>query len=113
MNKKDTNYRMPEGFDAVTTVRNAKALTDAAHQLVTEGEMTSRPAPQEAYASLVALMELLQPEVDALFYYLREIENSTTLDLPSSDEDFEALHVRYSKHRDDEVKETAAVYAIR
>jgi hypothetical protein len=37
-------------------------------------EMTSRPAPQEAYASLVSLMELLQPEVDALFYCLREIE---------------------------------------
>lgn len=62
-------------------------------------------------SGLDALAELLKAHVHELHDYLTEIENSTTLELPRSDEDFEALHVRNA--RKDEVRETAAVYLVR
>ena len=108
MEDNNRTYRMPEGFDPFDSVNHIRALTDALHQLVTEGEMTQRPAPQAAYSNLVSLLELLQPEVHALHAYLREIENATTLELPMSDADFKAISV--GRHF---VKETAAVYSIR
>lgn len=101
-------YRIPEGFDPFSTADTARALADAAHHLVTEGAMVERPVPRHAYSNLLALMELLQPEMHALQEYLREIENSTTLKLPMSDEDFEEISVERNR-----VRETAAVYLIR
>lgn len=54
---------------------------------------------------------MLQAHVYELHDYLTEIENSTSLRLPLSDADFEAIHVKHMKKN--EVRETAAVYAIR
>lgn len=104
----DRKNNLTPGFDPFSTADTARALTDAVHHLVTEDEMIERPAPRFALASLQSLMELLQPEVHALHEYLREIENSTTLKLPMSDEDFEAISVEKNR-----VRETAAVYSIR
>lgn len=104
---KDSNPRIPENFNPYISADHVRALTDALHQLVTEGEMTLRPAPQRAYSNLVSLMELLQPEVHALHDYLGEIENLTTLKLPLTDEEFEAISVEQYK-----VREEPAIYAI-
>lgn len=108
MDRKNSSYRVPDGFNPHVSIDHVRALTDAVHQLVTEGDMTGRPAPQAAYSNLVSLMELLQPEVHALHGYLGEIENATTLTLPITDEDFDAIAVGGNF-----VKEPAAVYAIR
>jgi len=101
-------YRIPEGFNPYFAADTIRAITDAIHHLVTEGEMNNRPLPAHAFTSLQRLMELLQSEVHALHEYLSEIENSTTLDLPFTDAELEALSVE--KHF---VRETAAVYSIR
>lgn len=108
MERKNSTCRMPEGFNPHICIDRARALADALHQLVTEGEMTQRPAPQAAYSNLVSLMELLQPEVHALHGYLGEIENATTLKLPITDEDFDAIAIGGNF-----VKESAAIYSIR
>ena len=51
MDKKNnlTPYRIPEGFDPFSTADTARALTDAVHHLVTDGEMIARPAPRFAF----------------------------------------------------------------
>lgn len=101
-------YRVPENFNPFSTADTARALTDAVHHLVTEGKMVERPSPKYALGSLQSLVELLQPQVHVLQEYLREIENSTTLRLPMSDEDFAAISVEKNC-----VKEPAAVYVVR
>ncbi|HEX7029179.1 MAG TPA: hypothetical protein VF254_01155 [Gammaproteobacteria bacterium] len=102
-----TTYRIPEDFNPYVSADHVRTLTDALHQLVTEGEMTLRPAPQTAYSNLVSLMELVQPEVHALHDYLREIENRGTLELPLTDEELEAVSVDRNR-----VREEPAIYAI-
>ena len=111
MNNKDTSYRIPEGFNPFSAIDTVRALTDAIHHLATEGELIERPAPQHALGTLQSLLELLQREAHELHAYLREIENSTTLALPGSDADFEALHVNHA--RNNKIRETAAIYSIR
>lgn len=111
MEDNHTPYRMPEGFNPFAAVDTVRALTDAIHHMVTAGELIERAAPKHALGTLQSLLELLQPEVHTLHEYLREIENSTTLALPGSDADFEALHVKHA--RNNEIRETAAIYAIR
>lgn len=108
MSEMDTAYHLPEGFNPFFSADRVRALTDALHQLVVDGEITG---PKHAVASLHALLEMLRPEAQALQEYLREVENSTTLRLPVSDEDFEALHVRHAGKGD--VKEPGAVYIFR
>ncbi|HEX7046376.1 MAG TPA: hypothetical protein VF275_02220 [Gammaproteobacteria bacterium] len=109
MDKKNnsTTYRIPEDFNPYISADHVRALTDALHQLVTEGEMTQRPAPQTAYSNLVSLMELLQPEVHALHDYLGEIENRGTLNLPLTDEEFDAVSVEKNW-----VREESPIYGV-
>lgn len=110
MNKKDNTYRMPEGFDPYSTADAIRGLTDAVHQFLFEGPGVERIIPPGDRAGLNALVELLQPEVHALHAYLREIENRLTLDLPTTDAEFDALDVRHSKN--DEVKEEQSLYLV-
>ncbi|HEX7030868.1 MAG TPA: hypothetical protein VF254_09735 [Gammaproteobacteria bacterium] len=111
MNKKNTTYRVPEGFNPFATADTIRGLTDAVHRFLFEGPGTLRKIPGADRAALNGLAELLQAEVHALHDYLREIENRTTLELPRTDAEFDAMDVRFS--RKDEVRETAAVYSIR
>lgn len=106
-----STYRMPEGFNPYSSIDAIRGLIDAVHQFLTEGPGTNRVIPSGDRAGLDALVELLQAEVHALHAYLREIENRTTLELPKSEADFDALDV--SHRRIDSVKEPAAVYRIR
>lgn len=62
-----------------------------------------------ACAGFIALIEELQHHVHLLHDYLIEIENSTTLELPTSDADFEFQHVSNK----DMVREEPAVYLVR
>lgn len=110
MNSKDATYRMPEGFDPHSTIDAIRGLTDAIHQFLLEGPGTQRVIPAGERAGLNALLEQLQVEVHALHDYLREIENRTTLELPVSDEDFDAIDVRYA--RNDKVREAAGLYVV-
>jgi len=99
-------YRVPEDCNPFISADRVRALTDALHQLVPEGDVTRRPAPHSAYASLISLMDLLQPEVHALHDYLGEIENRGKPTLPLTDAEFDALD-------EDGVREAPALYVVR
>lgn len=109
MNKKDTTYRMPEGFNPYTALDNVRGLTDAIHQFLLEGPGTNRVIPSGDRAGLYALVELLQEKVQELHEYFAELENRTVLELPRSQEELDALDFRFR----DEVREVAPVYLIR
>lgn len=110
MNKKDTTYRMPEGFNQHASLDAVRGLADAIHQFLFVGAGTQRVIPNGDRASLNGLVELLQAEAHALHAYFAELENRTSLDLPLSQEELDALDFRNLK---DEVREPAAVYSIR
>lgn len=111
MERKNSTYRMPEGFNLYSTADAVRGLTDAVHYTLMEGPGTDAHMSRGDRAGLNAMVELLQARVHELHDYLIEIENSTTLNLPTSDADFEALHVKHA--RKDEVKEEAAIYLVR
>jgi len=107
----DSNtYRVPEDFNPWNSVDAIRGLVDAVHQFHLEGPGTESVIPFGDKAGLNALIELLQVEAHALHDYLHEISNSTTLSLPLTDEDFEAIG--YGRNRN-EVKERQALYAVR
>lgn len=107
----DTNtYRLPEGFDPYTSIDAVRGLADAVHRFMAEGPGTQREIPSGDRAGLNALIELLQAEVQALHEYFAELENRTSLDLPRSQEELDALDFRNFKGG---VREPAAVYSIR
>lgn len=110
MNKKDTSYRMPEGFNPYASLDSVRGLSDAIQQFMLEGPGTNSVIPYGDKAGVNALIEILQGEAHALHDYFAELQNRTSLDLPLSQEEIDALDFRNSK---DEVKETAALYSIR
>ncbi|MBW3567210.1 MAG: hypothetical protein KY410_04490 [Proteobacteria bacterium] len=113
MNKKDTTYRMPEGFNPYSAIDAARGLTDSVRYMLHEG---AGAEPEMRFAdkvSLDALAELLRKQVHALHDYIHEIGNSTALHLPMSDADFDALKMKYAKKDEDEVKEERALYLVR
>ncbi|HEX7048300.1 MAG TPA: hypothetical protein VF275_12085 [Gammaproteobacteria bacterium] len=103
-----TPYRMPEDFNPFISIDAARGLTDAIHHFLLEGPGTQRVIPFGDKAGADALVELLQAEVHALHDYLHEITNRTSLNLPMSDAEFDALDIQ---HRQDGcVKEPRARY---
>lgn len=110
MEKKNSTYRMPEGFNPFSTADAVRGLTDAIHHHTLQGPGTERSPRRGDKAGLNALTKLLQAHVHELHDYLTEIENSTTLHLPLSDEEFETLHVKHAKK--DEVNEERALYLV-
>ena len=109
--EKKISYRVPEGFNPYTCMDTIRGLTDAIHHFETEGPGTDRIPSRGDRAGLVALLDELQHHTHQLHDYFNEIQNSTTLELPLTDADFEDLHIK--QVRKDEVKEPAAIYAIR
>lgn len=107
MNNKDT-YRVPEGFDPHTCMDTIRGLTDAIHHHMTEGPGVERNPERGTRAGLTSLLDQLQHHVHQLHDYLIEIENSTTLELPITDSDFESLHVS-NKNK---VREEQALYLV-
>ena len=107
MNKKDTSYRMPEGFNPYTALDAVRGLTDAIHQFLLEGPGTQRVIPDGDRAGLNALVEFLHTEMQALHEYFAELENRGLVDLPRSEAEMEAL-----ERGGNEVREPAAIYAI-
>lgn len=107
MNKKDTSYRMPEGFNPYTSLDAVRGLAAAIRAFLLEGPGTQRVIPHGDRAGLNALVELLEDEVRALHEYFAELENRGLLELPRDEDEMDAL--------DDAncVREPAAVYAIR
>ena len=109
--EKKISYRIPEGFNPYTCMDTIRGLVDAIHHFETEGPGTDRIPSRGDRAGLTALLDQLQLHTHELHDYFNEIQNSTTLELPLSDSDFESLHVKHA--RKDEVKEPPALYAIR
>lgn len=109
MNKKDTTYRMPEGFDPHAALNAARGLADAVHWFLLEGPGTARVIPSGDRAGLNALVELLRGTVQELHEYFAELENRTVLELPRSQEELDALDIRFRN----EVREAPALYLVR
>ncbi len=109
--EKKISYRVPQGFNPFSTADTCRGLTDAVHHFLLEGPGTKARMTRAEKAGLNSLVELLHQHIHALHDYLAEIENSTTLDLPMTDEDFEALHVKHAKKY--EVREPELVYLVR
>jgi hypothetical protein len=65
----------------------------------------------ELRASINGLVWIQQKLVRELHEWLVNIENLTTIELPVTAEDFEKHHVR--KQERDEVRESAAIYAVK
>lgn len=114
MKKKNTTYRMPAGFNPYISIDRVRGLTDAIHHILLEGAGTRREMGYADKASLNGLIELLQEHVHELHAYLTEITNRTTLMLPMSDADFEALDVEFLRGKGDDgfqgVKEEPLLY---
>jgi len=110
MNKKDTAYRMPEGFNPYAAMDAIRGLTDAIHHSLLEGPGTAARMPYGDKAALNGLVELLHEQVHAWHDYMAELENRTTVELPRTQEELDALDFRNFK---DEVRESAAIYSIR
>ncbi|HEX7046238.1 MAG TPA: hypothetical protein VF275_01525 [Gammaproteobacteria bacterium] len=110
MDKKNSTYRMPEGFNPYSTVNAVRGLTDAIHYTLLEGPGTQAEMSYGDIAGLNALVELLQAEVHALHDYISEIDNRTTLNLPMSDAEFDALDARLFSGG--MVRETPAIYGV-
>lgn len=111
MEDSKTAFPLPEDFDPTATADFIRGLTDAIHHFLLEGPGTARVIPTGDKAGLNALIEQLQAEVHALHDWLSEIENSTTLELPRTEADFEAVHVKHA--RKDEIREPVPIYSIR
>ncbi|HEX7047908.1 MAG TPA: hypothetical protein VF275_10110 [Gammaproteobacteria bacterium] len=113
MNKKNNDtYHVPEGFHPFTCMDTIRGLTDAIHHYMTEGAGTQLHPSRADQGGLVALIDQLQHHVHQLHAWLIEIENSTSLELPISDADFEALQLKYTGKN--EIKEPPPpLYGVR
>ncbi|HEX6927767.1 MAG TPA: hypothetical protein VF267_00855 [Gammaproteobacteria bacterium] len=109
MNKKDTTYRMPEGFNPFSAVDAARGLADAIHWMHSEGPAAADTVEFGDKLALDSLVDLLRKQVHELHDYIHEIANSTSLHLPMSDAEFDTLR----DNGFDGVRETAPVYVIR
>ena len=109
MNKKDTTYRMPEGFNPYASLDSVRGLSDAIHHFMLEGPGTQRVIPSGERAGVNALIELVQSEARALHEYFAELENQSLLDLPRDQEELDEM----KSATKNEVKEPAAIYAIK
>ena len=110
MNKKDTAYRMPEGFNPYSAVDAARGLVDSIHWMHFEGPGAEEVMEFGDKVSLDALVDMLKARVHELHEYIHEIGNSTSLHLPMNDVEFEELRWKGIPKG---VRETAAVYSIR
>ena len=91
MNKKDTTYRMPEGFNPYSSIDAARGLADAIHWMHFEGPGAVDTMEFGDKVSLDALVDLLKARVHEMHEYVHEIGNSTSLHLPMNDAELDAL----------------------
>jgi hypothetical protein len=111
-NKKNSTYRIPEGFNPWQAFDNLCGIVDAADHYITEGPASAEHDMDHATRTNVeSLLRLLKREIHTLRDYFTALGDETTLKLPLTDADFEAVHVKHAKA--DEVKESAAIYAIK
>ncbi|MBW3567775.1 MAG: hypothetical protein KY410_07440 [Proteobacteria bacterium] len=111
MEKKNSTYRMPEGFDPYDAMDAIRGLVDAIHHFLLEGPGTMSRIPYPDKAGLNAIVELLRAQAHSMHDYIAELENRTTLELPRTQEELDALDFRHAK--DDEVKDEPALYLVR
>lgn len=109
MNKKDTSYRMPEGFNPFSAIDAARGLADAIHWMHFDGPGAEETMEFGDKVSLDALVEMLRTRVHELHDYIHEISNSTSLHLPMTDADFDVLRDNGFKG----VREEPPLYAVR
>lgn len=72
MEKKNSTYRMPEGFSPYASLDSVRGLSDAIHQFMLEGPGTQAVIPYGDKAGLNGLIELLQEQTQALHEYFGE-----------------------------------------
>jgi len=109
MNKNDTSYRMPEGFNPYSAIDAVRGLADAIHWMHFEGPGAEEVMEFGDKVSLDALVGMLKTHVHNLHDYVHEIGNSTSLSLPMNDAELDAL-------RDsgfDSVREEPPLYLVR
>lgn len=111
MKKKNIAYCIPEGFNPYTTADTIRGLTDSIHFILLEGAGIDVQMLPGDKAGLNALMELLQEQVHALHEYLVDIENRSILQLPMSEDEFDAISVEKNRHYDG-VKEAPTIYVV-
>lgn len=111
MEDSETAYSLPEGFNPWMALDAIRGLSNGIHHVLNDGAGTQEQMAYGDRAALDGLVELLREQVHALHDYFTHVSDVTTLKLPRTAADFEALHVRHA--RKDEVREPAAVYSIR
>ena len=110
MDDKHTPYHLPEGFNPYTAMDAIRGLTDAIYQFLLEGPGTADRIAVADKAGLNELLEYLQAEVHALHEYLLELQNSTDVALPLTEEEIDTWRVGRFKHNS--VKDTPGVYNV-
>lgn len=111
MEDSKTAYPLPENFNPWTALDAIRGLADALHQMVVEGPAAEDAMSDGDHASLEGLTALMREKVHALHAYFRLLGDITTVRLPVTAADFEAVHVKHAKS--DEVREEAPLYLVR
>lgn len=106
-----TAHSVPEGFNPWITLDAIRGLADAIHHVLLEGPGAEDRMAYGDRAALDGLAGLMRDRARALHDYFTRVGDITTVKLPLSEEDFDALHVRHA--RTDEVKEEPALYLVR
>ena len=109
MTKKDTPYRMPEGFNPFSAADAARGLADAIHWMHFEGPASEETVDLGDKLALDALVEMLRSQVHELHDYIHELVNNTSLRLPMNEMELEDLRWKGKNT----VRESAAIYSIR
>lgn len=113
MNKKNTSYRMPEGFNPYSAIDEARGLADAVHWMHFEGPGAAETMAFGDKVSLDALVEMLRARIHDLHDYIHELGNSTSLHLPMNDAELDALRYKGSSKGGDFIREEPPLYLVR
>lgn len=109
MNKKDTSYRMPEGFNPYSAIDTARGLADAIRWMHVEGPGAAETIEFGDKVSMDALVEMLRARIHELHDYIHEIGNSTSLHLPMNEAELDELRWRGANM----VREESPLYIVR
>lgn len=106
-----STYGTPENFNPWIALDAIRGLADAIHHMVTEGPGADNEMTDGDRAAMEGLTGLMREKAHALHDYFRRVGDITTVRLPVTEADFEAMHVKHAKT--DEIKEESALYIVR
>lgn len=103
--------RVPEDFNPWITLDAIRGLADGIHHVLYDGAGTKEQMDYGDRAALDGLVGLLREKVHALHDYFTRVGDVTTLKLPVTEADFEALHI--GRSGEGEVREEPPLYLVR